>query len=121
MGNSNDNVPTAELEVRYRIWLERGGTPFFGDGRAALLQAIREQGTLTAAARSMGMSYRTAWRHLNAIEQGLGWKVVVRRTGGRTGGGCKLTPDGEQFLDNYRRFAREFGRLRDACFREYLQ
>jgi molybdate transport system regulatory protein len=88
--------------LRSRTWLERDGKPIFGDGRAALLSAIQETQSLAAASRQLGIPYRTAWKHLNAMEEGCGERLVERRTGGAEGGGCSLTAAGERLLARYR-------------------
>ena len=49
-------MKSKELEVKGRIWLERGGEPVLGPGRAALLDAVARQGSISAAARALGMS-----------------------------------------------------------------
>ena len=91
------------LNVRCKVWIERDGRPVFGEGRVALLEAIRETASLAAAARKLAMPYRTAWNHLNHMERAYGRKLVERTTGGPTGGGCRLTPAGQRLLRGYRR------------------
>ncbi len=108
------------LIVRWRIWLEKDGAPFFGDGRARLLQAVRSGGSLSGAARRLRMSYRAAWQHLNSMERGFGARLVERRTGGSRGGGCRLTAAGERLLDGYLRFRRGLDGMRDRRFRRCL-
>ena len=60
------------MKVKLKIWIEnKVGQAFLGDGRANLLQAIKDTGTLSAAAKQMKMSYRKAWYHLNEMEKRL--------------------------------------------------
>ena len=99
------------IQVRWRTWLEKDGRPFFGDGRARLLQAVAAHGSLAAAARELHMSYRTAWAHMNAIERGFDRKLVVRRTGGKEGGGCQLTETAKRFLESYQMFRSDMDRM----------
>ena len=108
------------LRVRWRIWLERDGTPCFGDGRARLLRAVAETGSISEAARRLGMSYRNAWQHVKTMEKGFGRPLVERRVGGSSGGGCRLTADGRRLLDAYRRFRDGVDALRDDRFRRCL-
>jgi molybdate transport system regulatory protein len=96
------------LEIHWKLWIERDGRSVFGDGRARLLEAIASAGSLSAGARELGIPYRTAWKHLNAMERGFGRKLVERRTGGRRGGGCRLTAAGRRVLGAYQK-------LRDAA------
>ena len=92
------------LTVQVKAWIERDGRPVFGEGRARLLEAIEEARSLAAAARQLGMPYRTAWKHLNAMEKGFGKKIVERKTGGARGGGCRLTDAGRKLLRGYEKF-----------------
>jgi molybdate transport system regulatory protein len=89
------------LSVRCKVWVEQDGKAVFGDGRVQLLEGIRDTECLTAAAKRLGMPYRTAWKHLSLMERAYGRKLVERTTGGATGGGCRLTPAGRRLLDSY--------------------
>ena len=99
------------LDVRCKVWIERDGKPVFGEGRVALLEAIQEAASLAAAARKLGMPYRTAWNHLNHMERAYGRKLVERTTGGATGGGCRLTRAGQRLLSGYQRLHRDLDEL----------
>ncbi|MBM4041759.1 MAG: LysR family transcriptional regulator [Planctomycetes bacterium] len=92
------------LSVRCKVWVEQDGQAVFGDGRVQLLEGIRDAGSLTAAAKRLGMPYRTAWKHLSLMERAYGRRLVERTTGGATGGGCRLTPAGRKLLDGYLTF-----------------
>lgn len=109
------------LNVRCKVWVERDGENVFGEGRARLLAAIADTGSLSAAARALGMPYRTAWKHLNHMEQGYGKKLVVRQTGGRTGGGCRLTRAGRSLLAGYQKFHEGLDELLDERFRRFVK
>lgn len=101
-----------------RVWLESGDQPVFGDGRARLLRAVRDSGSISAAARSVGMSYRHAWRHLHNMEQRLGVPLLERRRGGARGGGCRLTPDGRRLLAAFERFRAQLDADLQALWRD---
>jgi len=87
--------------VRFRVRLYRGDDIAIGPGKIALLQAIAETGSLSAAARELGMSYRRAWQLVDAMNQALRGPAVESATGGAQGGGSRLTPLGEQVLAHY--------------------
>lgn len=70
-----------------------------GDERLRLLEAIDETGSISAAARAVGLSYKAAWDAVAAINNLAERPVVVGRAGGRAGGGASLTEDGRRFLD----------------------
>ena len=108
------------LDVRWKIWLEKDGAPVFGDGRARLLEAIADTGSLSAAARQLDIPYRTAWKHLNHMEQAYGTPLVERQAGGAAGGSCRLTPAGRRLLDGYRALCGGLGPVIRARFADCL-
>ena len=74
-----------------------------GPGKAALLESIRDSGSISAAARDMGMSYKRAWLLLDSMNQAFTEPVVTAAPGGAGGGGATLTPFGAEVLERYRR------------------
>ncbi len=109
------------LKLKLKIWIENArGQALLGDGRADLLQAINETGTLSAAAKQMKMSYRKAWNHLNEMEKVYGRKLVDRSIGGRTGGGCALTETGKNLLESYHQFRKELEKSSDKIFDKFF-
>ena len=89
----------AETQVSIRIDLESGGR--IGPGKIALLEAIRETGSITAAAVAMKMSYRRAWLLVDELNKLLSEPVVTTAQGGAMGGGTTLTPVGEKIIALY--------------------
>ena len=87
--------------VRISIVFESGAR--IGPGKAQLLESIRDTGSISAAARDMGMSYKRAWLLLDSINQAFTEPVVTAATGGSGGGGATLTPFGAEVLERYRR------------------
>src|SRR2546430_12828034 len=74
-----------------------------GPGKATLLESIRDTGSISAAAREMGMSYKRAWLLLDSINQAFTEPVVTAAPGGSGGGGATLTSFGAEVLERYRR------------------
>ena len=74
-----------------------------GPGRAELLEKIAESGSISAAAREMGMSYRRAWQLVEAINESFVEQVVETAVGGKRGGGTRVTPFGLEMLLRFRR------------------
>lgn len=97
----------AKMQVRFKLWLEEDGEQVFGEGIYELLVAVERLGSISQAARSMNMSYRQAWGHIQKAERRLGFKLLVRQVGGQAGGGAKLTPEAGEMLGRYRRFHHE--------------
>ncbi|HNB89603.1 MAG TPA: LysR family transcriptional regulator, partial [Plasticicumulans sp.] len=83
--------PADSMQLEGRFWLDRGGKPFLGPGRVALLERIDACRSIAEAARAMGMGYKTAWDLVDAMNQLAEQPLVVRVKGGRQGGGTELT------------------------------
>lgn len=88
-------------ELKLKIWLERDGRFIVSDGRAKLLRRIKDTGSLSKAAKEMGMSYRHAWGVLHRIAQNAEGEIVLSTRGGKKGGITTLTPYGEEILREY--------------------
>ncbi len=86
--------------VRLRIVFGPG--VFLGPGKADLLEAIRSAGSISAAARSMQMSYKRGWQLVDELNRMFTDPLVDCAKGGTHGGGARLTATGEQVLDLYR-------------------
>lgn len=108
----------AGLKVKSKVWLELEGRPVFGDGKARMLERIDQAGSLSAAAKSLGMSYRGLWGRLREMERRLGVRLLARKAGGRGGGGTQLTEHGRELLRQYRRFRDGIDTQVDARFRK---
>lgn len=78
-----------------------------GPGKAALLEQIARTGSISAAGRALGMSYRRAWVLVDAVNGMLPEPSVRASAGGQRGGGASLTPYGARLLAAYREFERE--------------
>jgi len=96
------------FRVRGRIWIEGPDGTFLGSGRVVLLERIRDHGSISAAARSMKMSYRHAWRLVDAMNRQSRTPVVTMSTGGAGGGGAALTEAGERAIVVYRSLYGDF-------------
>lgn len=73
-----------------------------GPGKAALISHIDATGSISAAAREMGMSYRRAWLLVEAINASFVEPVVITATGGKRGGGASVTEYGRQLVMQFR-------------------
>ena len=78
-------------------------SPAMGPGRARLIARIDSTGSIAAAAREMGMSYRRAWQLVEAINASFNEPVVTTAVGGKRGGGAAVTPFGREILASYQR------------------
>ena len=84
-----------------RLWVEKEGETFLAWGRITLLERIREHGSISAAARSMGMGYRHAWTLVDQMNRLSPRPLVSRAIGGKGGGGSRLTPEGEAVVESF--------------------
>lgn len=82
-----------------RIDLARGR---IGPGKIALLEAIGREGSISAAGRALGMSYKRAWELVDQMNALLGQAAVSTAAGGARGGGARLTEAGRQLAADYR-------------------
>ncbi len=92
------------MTPKFNLWLESGGEVTFSTWRVALLKAVGETGSISAAAQHMGVQYRTAWQKINEMETRLGVKLVETQVGGQRGGGAHLTRTALDYLDKFARF-----------------
>ena len=92
--------PDKRPHPRVRILI--GSATALGPGKVDLLEAIAEKGSISAAARSLGMSYRRAWLLVDTMNRCFKEDVVTTSTGGTGGGGARVTPLGLDVLRRYR-------------------
>jgi len=90
------------------LFLDDEDQKFFGEGPFRLLRGVEQTGSLRASAMQMGMAYTKALKLLKNAEKALGTQLTMRTAGGKDGGGSRLTPEGEEWLNKYEAY-------RDAC------
>lgn len=73
-----------------------------GPGKAELIERIAQTGSISAAARAMGMSYRRAWQLVEALNRDYRERVIDTATGGKRGGGARVTPFGSSLVRMFR-------------------
>ncbi|MEW6064533.1 ModE family transcriptional regulator [Desulforamulus profundi] len=114
----NGSRPLVELfQPGCKVWLESGGTNF-GDGLYYLLMNVKEHGSISQAARIMGMSYRAAWGKIKTAEKNWGFRLVETQVGGDAGGGATLTREASRLLECFGAFRDEMDRATDEIFKE---
>ena len=91
-----------------------GGEPAMGPGKARLVSLIEATGSISAAAREMGMSYRRAWLLVEALNSSFSEPLVVTSTGGKRGGGASVTPFGKRIVEAYYRMESKASAAIDA-------
>lgn len=102
--SSQHGVLDAMTRMLLRLYLQ-GRNPL-GPGKIQLLTAIRDEGSISAAARSMRMSYRSAWLLVDSMNGLFRQPVVTTTHGGRNGGGATVTTFGRKLIDRYQAMER---------------
>lgn len=92
------NTPEGPV-ISLRVDLPRGR---IGPGKIALLEAIGREGSISAAGRALGMSYKRAWELVGQLNDLLGEAAVSTTAGGARGGGAQLTEAGRRLAADYR-------------------
>lgn len=93
---------TQHVALDGNLWFTKAESKFLGGDRIALLEKIGELGSITQAAKAIGVSYKTAWEMMNQINNLSAAPLVDRATGGKGGGGASLTPAGHELLEQFR-------------------
>lgn len=88
--------------ARLTLRLDFGPGRAIGHGKVRLLEAVRDYGSISAAGRSMGMSYRRAWLLIDELNHIFEEPVIDAKHGGFGGGGAQLTPFGHRVVQRYR-------------------
>uniref|UniRef100_UPI0039EF5E6D winged helix-turn-helix domain-containing protein n=1 Tax=Bordetella sputigena TaxID=1416810 RepID=UPI0039EF5E6D len=99
---SNSSVSVTQADARFRLRIRKGDLLAIGPGKVALLEAIAEHGSISAAARDLGMSYRRAWLLIDELNRALAEPATHSGPGGASGGGSTLTPVGQRIVALYR-------------------
>ena len=89
--------------LKFRCWIDIDGERFFGPGRAELLQHIFETGSISKAAKAMGMSYKKAWAMVDGLNEHGRKPYVISHKGGQQGGGAEVTATGREMLKAYQK------------------
>lgn len=97
-----DQPSVATRALRLTLRLDVGGRATLGPGKVRLLELIGETGSISAAGRAMGMSYRRAWTLVDSLNSSFAAPLVTARPGGAGGGGAMLLPLGAEIVRLYR-------------------
>ncbi len=109
------------MKPRVNFWIEQDGEVVLSTWRVALLQAIAETGSITAAAEKMNVPYRVAWQKVHEIEERLGEPVLETQTGGAGGGGARLTPAGQRYVQRFQEFTKGLNELVQQRYQEVFR
>lgn len=87
-----------KYKIRSKIWIEVNDEVLLGEGRVSLLMEIEKTGSLSKAAKSIGMSYKKAWKLVDTMNKRADKIVIQSSVGGKGGGGAILTNYGKSIV-----------------------
>lgn len=96
-----------KFKLNGRVWIE-GEERFMGIGRFQLLEHIEQTGSISAAAKKMGMSYKRAWDLVQSMNSQSDTPMISTQAGGERGGGAILTEEGKRWVTLYSHLQQKF-------------
>lgn len=109
------------LAPHIKIWLDWDGVFLMGPRYLRFLDAVARTGTIRAAGRLVGWSYRTCLNRIREMERVLGARVLETTRGGRSGGSARLTVEARRLVGVFSRWQREMEGLTRASFRRSVR
>ncbi|MCE3251032.1 MAG: MopB-like protein [Cellvibrio sp.] len=116
-GSREKKSTGARIKIQARVMLDDDIA--FGPGKAELLTAIQTTGSISAAGKHLGMSYRRAWLLVDSINRCFQQPLVETATGGTQGGGTRLTPLGTDVLERYQQLQQDIRALGEKHFPKF--
>lgn len=107
----------ARMRTHLRVMLD--AEIALGPGKAELLEAIRDTGSISAAGKQLGMSYRRAWLLVDSMNRCFLSPLVETAAGGVAGGGASLSALGETVLQHYRALEHAVAKVTDKAFSDF--
>lgn len=102
------NKALTRFGVSGKLWLEANGERFFGPGPVELLELIQQSGSISKAAKQMGMSYKKAWEIIRSLNSMFGKPLVITQSGGEQGGGSLITDEAQQLIRYHKQLRKRF-------------
>jgi len=90
-----------DINVRFRMWIDVKNSPYLGLGRIILLENIIKHGSITKGAEAINMSYRKAWQLIEDMNKLSRKPLVIKKIGGKHGGGAEVTNEGKKTIHNF--------------------
>jgi molybdate transport system regulatory protein len=119
--NNAMNQKMKNISIRSKIWLaDDTDEVVFGLGRLKMLEAIERKGSILAAAKELGMSYRALWGRIKATEERLGESLLRRNIGGKSGGGSELTDFAKQLMERFGKLHQMINENSDQLFDQMI-
>ncbi|HEY4335275.1 MAG TPA: ModE family transcriptional regulator [Puia sp.] len=106
--NVKDLLKEGAFRVNGSLWIEGDGQRFFGPGPVDLLEGIERTGSISKAAKAMGMSYKKAWDLVNRLNGMAAVPFVLTSIGGEDGGGSAISAEAKEIIAWYRALRERF-------------
>ena len=91
------------LRAKVKVWIEDDKENLiFGGGKTQILEFIDETGSISEAAKKVGMNYKKAWTHIKILQEFLEDELVIAQKGGKGQGGTVLTPKAKEIIETYK-------------------
>jgi molybdate transport system regulatory protein len=111
-----------KLKARFKLWLSSKDIEgVFGDGKWRLLKTIDSKGSLKAASKTLGISYRKAWGDLKKAQDSLDIALVEKQRGGQFGGRTGLTTQGKKWVKAYTKFRRDIEKAVEKAYQKHIK
>ena len=115
-------TPREKKDFHLRVKLQiNTDEPVLGPGVAELLELVEETGSMKEACGRMGMSYSKGWKITGRAEQELGYPLILRSRGGRTGGSCSVTQEGLSLIRRYRALEEKVKEYASGIFKDIFE
>ena len=115
------NQPTAKEKAILSLRIDFAEGRRLGPGKVLLLEAVKEHGSISAAGRAIGMSYKRAWDLIDEMNQIFASAVVDSKSGGKQGGGATLTELGKRVVTTYRKMEEQAAKANTAAMAKLLK
>jgi molybdate transport system regulatory protein len=120
--NNQEAGKMKRLRARFKLWLSSKDIEgIFGDGKWRLLKAIESTGSLSAASKSLRISYRKAWGDLNKAQDALNIALVEKQRGGNLGGQTVLTGEGKKWVKAYAKFRGDIEKAVEKAYVKHIK
>jgi molybdate transport system regulatory protein len=111
-----------KLRARFKLWLSSKDVEgVFGDGKWRLLKAVETKGSLKAASKTLGISYRKAWGDLKKAQDALDITLVKKQRGGQFGGRTGLTDEGKKWVKAYGKFRSDIEKATEKAYEKHIR
>lgn len=109
------------MDIRIKVGIvNKQGEQFIGPGLVQLLDGIGRLKSIKKAAKEIGLSYKKAHAMVNRLETNLGEQALLRKRGGTDRGGTEITPIGELYISEFKRFEEKMKKRAETEFRNLM-